>query len=188
MSAFMCSSATFDYLAAYAVARRVRFGGLSCNTAQDWGETLHAANCTSVETRYPSCKDTNDMGTKNTYTVQAVRVPLEPVRVLAAARCVRYQSCEYGDWENSPANAMLQAIEAEAIREITDGQPWDLDEEHVRPTRTQEAAQRAAQILAMKAQVLDMVATIERVETRRPSMQSLQADTTARRATFALVR
>ena len=188
MSAFMCSSATFDYLAAYAVARRVRFGGLSCNTAQDWGETLHAANCTSVETRYPSCKDTNDMGTQNIYTAQAVRVPLEAVRVLAAARCVRYQSCEYGDWEDSPAHAMLQAIEAEAIREITDGQPWDLDEEHVRPTRTQEAAQRAAQILAMKAQVLDMVATIERMETRRTSMQSLQADTTARRATFALVR
>jgi len=187
MSAFMCSDATFDYLAAYAIDRRVTFGGLRYS-AQAWGETLHEANATSVEARYPSCKESNAMGTKNKYAVRAVRVPLEAVRVLAAARCVRYQSCEYGDYETSPALGMLEAIESEAIRQITNGQPWDLEEEHVRPTRVQETARRAAQILDMKAQVLDMVAQIEHHEICRKSIDGIESDIAARRAALALVR
>lgn len=152
MSAFMCNDAHFDYLGTYAALCRLtlypqggeargecvaEFGTDRPNMTHK-GEAvagiLHAANARSVEARYPSCVADNSMGTQDGYRFRvAPHAVFTPARVLAAVRCLRYQSCEVEGWESSLAYVVLEAIEANALRELTSGEPWGLDDDTVHP-------------------------------------------------------
>lgn len=149
MSCYMVSLATLDVLAQYAALRRIsvyarpgtpaysemleRFGDDQANLTfrqQETGEILHAQNAASVNCRY---NNPGDMGTDAVYTFRPVSLHLTPALVLAQCRHYAYQACETPDYQETLAALIIETIEAEAIRELTDGQPWGIEEELARP-------------------------------------------------------
>lgn len=151
MSAFLCSDATFDLLADYAARRRTTvytcagtdasrqahkafnddYANLS-QRAPQVAKILRYENVRSLEARY-GAQNAIEMGANAPYRYRPVTIDIRPELVLQQIRCLSYQSCETSDWEDTLAHAILEAIEHEAIREITAGQPWTLDEQDVRP-------------------------------------------------------
>lgn len=154
MSAFMCSDAHIDLLAYFATSRdtcgnrpygksptarmeaRVAFGEENPDLTgqpETVGGILYRANALSVETRYPDCHESNDMGTKDPYTYRPVVPTLAtPQKVLQACRCFDYQACEADGWDTSLAYAIIKHIEGKAIAALVEGQPWTIGEAHVR--------------------------------------------------------
>ena len=149
MSCYMCEPATFDVLADYAARHRVtlylRAGTITAAESlnvfgndqpclamrqNSVGQLLRDQNAASVEHRY---LDPSGMGTDAPYRFRPCTIELDPRFVLSVARCYSYQSCETPDWEHSLAYAIVQHIEAAAVRQLTEGQPWGAREEDVRP-------------------------------------------------------
>ena len=135
MSAFMCSPAHFDALADYASRNRVDVDvshDAKYLDTKKVGAILRDENARSVEARYADCKSSNAMGTKNVYTFRPVDKHLTDAGALAALQCYEYQSCESDDWTETLAFAVCQAIQANAIRQITKDEKWALAEDDVR--------------------------------------------------------
>lgn len=152
MSAFMCPPAVFDLIADYASRKRVTlyidgleenepatsemyatFGNDYANftmQAPKVAKVLRDQNARSVEYRYgEDC----DMGTKEAYRYRPCTIGIDPRLVLMQISCLAYQSCETPDWGRTLAHFILEAVKRSAIRELTDGQPWVVSEEDVRP-------------------------------------------------------
>jgi len=151
MSCFMCNDAHFDAMADYAARKRitlrVRSGralteameifqndspNLACQ-ADRVGAILRDQNARSVEERYEDCRTSNAMGTKDLYRYRPVTNGLSHAAVLAAVRCYSYQACETPDWQETLAANICEAITDEAIRGLTEGEKWGVEEEDVRP-------------------------------------------------------
>lgn len=150
MSAWMVSAAHLDLLASKACDDPT--GRLYLNTAEaraeardlfgdeqpklyglepQIGAILHRANCASLNARYPDSEADGSMGQAVPYTWRRADCD-DPRTVLMAVRCFRYQACEYEGWERSLAAAICDHISEAQIRQLTEGQPWGIDEQHVR--------------------------------------------------------
>ena len=153
MSCFMLSAAHFDAMADYVAAhnlapaymlRRVGMesatadllrhtGGIMPEGLRAYrtvvGAVLHAENKRSVCARYWA----TEAEEFPIYQCRRVASTISPQRALAAVACYEYQACETHDFERSLAYAICRMIEEHAIAHLRDGEPWGLEEEHVRP-------------------------------------------------------
>jgi hypothetical protein len=153
MSCFMLSAAHFDAMADYVathnlapayVLRRdgmqsahadlmLHTGGSMPDGLRAYravvGAVLHAQNKRSVCARYSDTTDAEFPA----YQCQRVAITISAQRALAAVACYRYQANETHDCEQSLAFAICTMIEEHAIAALRDGEPWGLEEEHVRP-------------------------------------------------------
>ncbi len=96
MSAFVCNDTHITFLAHYAMTRK--FPLVSGLTLEQVGQLLLDANYESVNHRY---RETHHHTFKPT-TAGMWRAQT-PLQVIKAAHCSQYQSCEYPEWEGSPA-------------------------------------------------------------------------------------
>lgn len=88
---------------------------------------LHAENVRSVNARYKDCQPAH--GFK--YRPLALGyLNLQPVQIIKACHCYAYQACEAEGWEQSEAKAIIDAIEAAAVRSLDgyEDADWSLDE------------------------------------------------------------
>ena len=149
MSAYICDPRTIDYLVTWATQRR----DLSVYLGEDYPETRYDArarsgarlnlrnltpnelgqilldeNVRSVSARYPHDARQNLPGPVN--NAYAFDYKFQPVRhqlaawVVKSCDCVKYQSCETDDYEDTLAYKVLQAIRESAIHHLTVDAPW----------------------------------------------------------------
>jgi len=85
---------------------------------------LYAENVRSVNARYRE----NETADPIKFNLLIGGANLNPIEVCKAVHCLVYQSCETSDWEQSEAFAILQAIEAKAIRSVHgyENAAWEL--------------------------------------------------------------
>ena len=154
MSAWMCSNAHFDLMAQYAARRNVTLyprtelalaqaREVFANERPDLskqaklvGSVLRDQNARSIEHRYPDTQTNNDMGNKSPYRFKGCTIEPTPAMVIHAADCYSYQACETPDWKDTLAYAICDAVREAAIRVLIEGQPWGIEEEHVRTKHT----------------------------------------------------
>lgn len=83
------------------------------------GNMLWQENLRSVRHRYPNEPDSELPGPCDetfVYDHSAwTETLIEPVQVLKAIACLRYQACEHPEWEASEAFAFLRSLEQAAI-------------------------------------------------------------------------
>lgn len=131
MSAFMVDEAHVDYLvtAAQELSRRNHCGLFRWYHAGELveledettaGRMLVQENLDSVLARYPDCTPEDVPGpipapSPETYAWKRSRLTVEPVQVLKAVECFRYQACEHPMWLLSSASAFCDALERSAI-------------------------------------------------------------------------
>lgn len=154
MSAYICDPSTIDYLVTWARNQRnlsayapdlpptaydhVRTGSrfdLRQLTPDELGQLLLNENIRSVRARYPddapdSLPGPCDQRRVWAYRFASVRHQL-PAWVIKACDCLRYQSCETDDYEQTLAYAVLQAIRESAIEHLTVDAPWGATSEDV---------------------------------------------------------
>lgn len=157
MSAYICDPSTVDYLVTWAThqrdlsvylpagfpataydrARSDRLGlasrlNLRELTPDELGAILLAENVRSVRARYPSDTPDSPPGPCDQKRVWAYRFqPVAhqlPTWVIKACDCLRYQSCETDDYENTLAYKVMQAIRESAITHLTVDAPWGATE------------------------------------------------------------
>lgn len=144
MSAFVCSTDTYDLLAG-AIRRLPWFsvstesGQLTEHDADKAVQILYLQNLVSVATRYPG--DTEMLGDPE-YTPRPVVDPVDPVVVLKSCDCVEYQSCETDDYYTSLAYKILDALRRAVIAQLPgyERAPWGWE----RPRAEQAAPATAA--------------------------------------------
>ena len=88
---------------------------------------LYAENVRSVNARYSECGEPAGFKYR---PIALGYTRLTPIAIIKACHCLGYQSCETSDWEQTEAFAILQGIEAAAVRMIDgyDDAAWALDE------------------------------------------------------------
>jgi hypothetical protein len=156
MSAYQVHSDTIDLLVAAADRWRLQFiteDGQRlhvCSHRTEAGQLLTDENARSVSARY----NTTDPVERYTYTFldldrAAAGLPI-PVLVLGSVRCLRYQSCETEAYPTSPAAQLLDAIEAEACRQLINvhDAPWGFTRSWMDDKRATVKAAVAAQTRA----------------------------------------
>lgn len=155
MSAYICDPRTIDYLVQWACNTRdlsvylpddfgpteydrARSGNrldLRALTPNDLGAILMAENVRSVRARYPKDAPDNLPGPCDQSRVWAYRFqPVShqlPAWVISSADCLRYQSCETDDYEQTLGYRVLQAIREAAIRHLTVDAPWGATDEDI---------------------------------------------------------
>lgn len=88
---------------------------------------LYAENVRSVNARYKECEPAHGFKFRH---IPLGYLNLKPVQIIKACHCLVYQSCEAEGWEESEAKAILDGIEAAAVRSL-DGYEdarWALEE------------------------------------------------------------
>lgn len=115
---------TSDELQRQAMERRHR---LTEQTAGQVGAMLLAENRRSVDHRY------NEQEWEEPYLFTALPGRPDPVVVLKAIACYRYQSCEHPGWPSSEAYAFCDALRERAINCLPGyaAAPWEIDDAHV---------------------------------------------------------
>lgn len=129
MSAFMCSRRHLSALAAYAV--RHGLSGLPEQPArsqralmEECFGVLQRENIASLDARYP-----NDPGEGvESFDWDAAFEPHTPLVIIKACHCYAYQACEHTGWDASRAKAIVERIEAHAVRAQPgyEQAPWGL--------------------------------------------------------------
>ncbi len=74
------------------------------------GDALWQENQRSVNYRY------SEGDTVSEYVYQQTQEPVSPVQALKFIQCLRYQSCETPDWEDTKAAALLDRLQIDIIR------------------------------------------------------------------------
>jgi len=102
------------------------------------GGKLWAENYASVNERYPEAEAEGSLpgpidfeGSDTlTYTFTRIRGVIDPVVVIKAIKCYRYQSCEHDGWEKSEAKVIVDSLMEECISLLPgyDTAPWEFDE------------------------------------------------------------
>lgn len=91
------------------------------------GQMLWDENLKSINARYPDTIGNNEnipgkIGETYIYahskTWGGDQYPFDPVQVIMSIRCLRYQSCEHDNWEDSEAHAFLEALLSHAINKL----------------------------------------------------------------------
>jgi len=111
---------------------RQRRHQLTETTAGRVGAMLLAENRRSVDHRY------DEQDWEQPYLFTAVPGTPDPVVVLKAIDCYRYQSCEHPGWASSEAQQFCLALQALAISHLPgyDRAPWDITDPKVFTTIT----------------------------------------------------
>jgi hypothetical protein len=116
MSAFVCSEKHISAIVRWAGVNNVGVyhGNPStkftvAGSEQEAVGLLYDENVKSVNYRYKE----HDDGVEAVYSASAPS--LRPIDVIKAVDCLRYQSCEHLEWEESLANKLLIAIQQKAI-------------------------------------------------------------------------
>ena len=129
MSAFIVSKRHIDYLVTFVATRGYtniyHNGEHKEYTATEIGTILTEANYKSVNHRYSEDVDTP------TYTHRVcANGPINAAQVIKAARCFEYQSCEYPEYKESLAKAIIEKIISMAIDKLPgySDLEWDLPE------------------------------------------------------------
>jgi hypothetical protein len=106
---------------------RERRRQLTIQTAGRVGAMLLAENRRSVDHRY------DEQEWEEPYLFTALPGRPDPVVVLKAINCYRYQSCEHPGWGSSEAFAFCDALRERAIGCLSgyDAAPWEIDDPHV---------------------------------------------------------
>jgi len=139
MSAFLCETDTFDLLASAIERLNIRvetptrtFYGRS--SARVLAQILRDENLASLQYKY---NDEEDAPAYSPEFVDLDMVGLERtggwmVVVLAAIRCVQYQSCERPDYATSVAAHILQQLQQAVIRQMIEdaNAPWEWTRRH----------------------------------------------------------
>lgn len=101
---------------------RARARYLRRENAEHVGAMLTAENRRSVDHRY----DEEEL--EDWYEFLAYDRRIDPVQVLKAIACYRYQSCEHPEWQDSEANAFCNALEHAAINALPgyDAAEWEI--------------------------------------------------------------
>jgi len=100
------------------------------------GQVLWGENLESIHARYPDTIKRPDrtpgpIGETYIYThSRPWKGQINPIAVLKAIACLRYQSCEHDGWGKSEAYAILQALENDAIRSLPgyNDAEWEVEE------------------------------------------------------------
>jgi hypothetical protein len=131
-----------EAIAEYPYAVRGEYA-ISCNglSGQEIGRILWAENWRSLNARYPDTKTDRAGAPGNTdetprdYRFRTPQRPIEAVKVIKAAHCLSYQSCETEDYYETFAAKLLQAIERNALYHLPgyEDAPWGLTEADVHP-------------------------------------------------------
>lgn len=154
MSAYICHPKTFMGIAAFAVRNvsdhtlqaiadeiqsttpRTIVSELSQHAkASLVANILREENIRSVQHRYPDV-DIDEL--PGDYALGLIQITAKglantrdypPMIIIKACHCVNYQSCETDDWKDTPACALLQKIEAAAVRRLPgyDDAPWGME-------------------------------------------------------------
>ena len=92
---------------------------------QETVELLYKENVKSVNYRYHDWGAEPDKIVYNPFATD-----LTPVQVIKACHCLGYQSCEHDGWEDSDAKAILDDIEAAAVRALPgyEDAEWEIPE------------------------------------------------------------
>lgn len=137
MSAFLVTREHIDLIVA-AVEAWDRFDEFV--DFEELGQTLWQENARSVAYRYP-----NHPAPVVRYKCRPGRYPEpDPVVVLKQIACLRYQSCERPDWEESRACKLLGRIEWLVISQLPGfaEAPWGIDGPSVAAARAALARER----------------------------------------------
>lgn len=129
MSAYIVSRETIATLAHYALGGSHKISGR-------WGgmlalaNMLAAENAKSVAYRYQEAESGFQFSSEQ-QLVDHARYDLarNPVAILKAIQCLKYQSCEHPEWNESEAKLALSHIQSAAIRELPgydDAEGWDI--------------------------------------------------------------
>jgi len=133
MSAFIVSDTHINALVRYASRHNVRafYGNPMAifrvkDNEQETATLLLEENVKSVNSRYKDnevMSITYDFGTPVLTAIQAIK----------AAQCLRYQSCEHSDYEDSIAFKLIEAIIADAIPRLEgyDSAQWAIADKEV---------------------------------------------------------
>ena len=108
--------------------------------ASKFGQILWDANLKSIHARYPDTmsKPENIPGLiGETYIYAHGRDwprEIAPVQVLKAIAGLSYQSCEYDEWEDSEAYAILESLKSAAIHNLPgyENATWEISEQEVK--------------------------------------------------------
>lgn len=138
MSCWMVSKTHIDALVTAAVRLDVMPGidalspENSILTPSDLGRWLWLANAASVKARYPNgWQDMLPDGGEAALEAYSWRqVTFEPVTLLKAVHCLRYQSCDISVYAGTWQDRTTRRIEAAIIRTLPgyDAAPWGLDD------------------------------------------------------------
>lgn len=118
---------------------------------------LHAENVYSVNYRYDLTEPADGFQYEHISLDSLACAPLSwQQMVLASIRCLRYQSCEASDYQQSAAARVLDTIEAAVIRSMTEEAPWGWTKswsaERVAAVKAEiNAQQRPANVVPMQA-------------------------------------
>lgn len=131
MSAFIVDFDLIDALVTFAFAGH---NSVYCQPSgpkldhEAYGQALVDANYKSVNYRYRESEETPR------YTFMKFSGELHLIQVIKAAQCLRYQSCEPDDFEDSTAARMLDGIIARAISTLPgyDKAEWGMPANPVR--------------------------------------------------------
>lgn len=107
---------------------RERQHTLTIETAGRVGAMLATENRRSVDFRYDETEE------EDPYVFTKLVGYPDPVIMLKAIGCYRYQSCEHPEWEKSEAYAFCQALEQHMISFLSgydDGPGWEIQDPKV---------------------------------------------------------
>lgn len=128
MSAYIVTDNHIHALINFAIAKRASFyfhpsrEDVTTSNAQEIGQTLLDENYRSVNYRY------RETEAAPRYQTNGYRSVPDPVSALKLINCLDYQCCETDDWATTKARAILDGIQAAAIRALPgyDAAPWGL--------------------------------------------------------------
>jgi hypothetical protein len=115
MSAFLCNKSHITALAAYA-AKRDRMLGCSPDP-KVVGKMLHDENVKSFNYRYDD-RYAEETRSPFKLCIWAQNHDFSTIQIIKAAGCLRYQSCEHPEYENSEAAKLVNAIIDQAVTEL----------------------------------------------------------------------
>ena len=151
MSAYIVHDDTINLIASAARCWRVDVytdaGRLSFATDADtMADLLYAENVKSVNYRYNESEPAPKFDFRYV-DLDYASAAIEPEKlVLGSIRCLRYQSCEHPEYPTSAGAKVLDAIEAEAIRRLTDAAPWGWTRDWTEQRRAEVKARVAQQM------------------------------------------
>ena len=128
MSAFIVNNYHIDVLVSYANTKDIRYyydkKMNDCDNTDVIGQILLGENYKSVNKRY------KEQCTAESYSYRIVIKHQNPVQILKACKCLKYQSCETDDYCESEAYAIVQAIIQTAIENIDgyEDAQWEIEE------------------------------------------------------------
>ena len=128
MSAFVCGDSTFKLIALYVTSKP----GLDLRAATEVAQILYAENVASVLFRYRDLKRDEYPATLDPVEFadqsRLAQYLRDPIAIIKIAQCLRYQSCEHPEWENSQANRIVDTAITKAISKLPgyDAAPWGL--------------------------------------------------------------